>query len=84
MYQEVLEEIQALVKEEQGGMHTALPGIIMSYDPNTGTATIIPKCKLRVSDDRILDYPQLNDVHIVFPFCSALAAGVAYPVRTGS
>lgn len=83
MYQNVVEQVQSLIKQEQNEMHTAIPGNIMSFDVETGRATVQPKGKLRVDDETYVDYPQLNDIPIVFPSCPTMSAGIAFPIMEG-
>lgn len=83
MITDVVSKIENLVQEETNGMHTAIPGIILDFDKQTGRATIQPKGKIKMSETEYLDYPQLNDIPVVFPFCSSLSAGIAFPVKAG-
>jgi len=55
----------------------------MSFDKKTGRVTVQQKGKLKVDNDTYMNYPQLNDVPVVFPYCSALSAGVAFPLQVG-
>ncbi len=79
----VVSQIENLVQEETNSMHTAIPGTILSFDKQTGRATVQPKGKIKMSETEYLDYPQLNDIPVVFPFCSSLSAGIAFPVNAG-
>ncbi len=83
MYQDVVEQIQSLANEVANEMHTAIPATVLSFDKQSGRATVRPKGKIKAPNDQYLDYPQLNDVPIVFPFCSALGAGMAFPIESG-
>lgn len=83
MLQDVVSQIESLVQEETNSMHTAIPGTILSFDKQTGRATVQPKGRIKMSETEYLDYPRINDVPVVFPFCSSLSAGIAFPVNSG-
>lgn len=82
-YQDVVANLESLISSQQSEMHTAIPATVLSFDKKTGRATVQPKGKLKVDDETYMNYPQLNDVPVVFPYCSALTAGVAFPLQIG-
>jgi len=81
MRQEFVEEIENTAKDTVNGIHTALPGKIVSVDTEKGTASIQPVGKFVLSDGRKLDYPMLTEVPLVFPLCQQGQIGIAYPVK---
>lgn len=83
MLQEFIQEIENTVKAIVNDVHTALPGEIVSYDAMTGTATVSPIGKFVTSDNRILEYPKIAEVPVVFPYCSTAEAGIILPVKPG-
>lgn len=83
MRQEVSEEIKRTAKAVVNEIHTALPGEIVSFDTGTGTATVKPIGKFVTSDKKSLEYPQLTEVPLVFPFCQQAGVGIAFPVIEG-
>jgi len=48
-------------------VHTAMPGIVKSYDRATQTAKIQPALKRKYADGRIVDLPIINKVPVKFP-----------------
>lgn len=48
-------------------VHTALPGLIESYDPSTRRARVRPALRLLKTDGEPLDRPPLVNVPVVFP-----------------
>lgn len=81
MMQELVQQIEETARAAVDGIHTAVPGTIVSFDQARGTAAVRPAGKLSTADGRKLDYPQLTDVPVVFPCCQA--AGIAFPVLKG-
>ena len=45
MMQEFVQEVTDTVKDTLKGVHTAIPGSIVSFDPGTGLATVLPTMK---------------------------------------
>lgn len=77
--QQVEETARAVVNE----IHTAIPGTIVSFDPVKGTALVKPNGKYITSDGILLDYPQIPEIPVVFPFCETQEIGMAFPVEKG-
>ena len=82
MLQEVVEEIE---KTARGALlddlHTAIPGRIIAV--NGANASVQPLGQTKMSDGKLMDYPQLPSVPIVMPMSSSSGAGLAYPVKPG-
>lgn len=83
MYNDVVTQIKALVKEQINNIHTALPGEILSVNTSNGLAKVKPKAQMRFSNGQKLDYPIITDVPIVFPFSANGDAAIAFPVQAG-
>lgn len=83
MLQEVVQEIENVATDVLKGIHTAMPGVIASFDPGSGRATVNPNGKYTSSSGKRMSYPQLSDVPVAFPVCQSAKVGVAYPVKAG-
>ena len=83
MLQEVVQEIENVTMDVLKGIHTAMPGVIASFDPGSGRATIKPNGKYMSSSGKRMAYPQLSDVPVAFPICQSARVGIAYPVKAG-
>lgn len=83
MLQELTEEIEETASAVVNGIHTALPGEIVSFDASSGTAAVKPVGRFVTSDGHELDYPLITEVPVVFPFCQQINVGIAYPVKRG-
>lgn len=83
MLQEFTEEIEETAAAVVNGIHTAMPGEILSFDAGSGTASVQPVGKFVTSDGNELDYPLITEVPVVFPFCQQIHAGMAFPVKKG-
>ena len=63
--------IQKAIRAQLARVHTALPGVVQSYDPDSQTATVQPavQFKARDKDGAITDYeaPAIPNVPVAFP-----------------
>jgi len=64
-------------------IHTALPGKIISYDPQAGQVNAQPAGNYKIPDGRLLPYPIINNVPVIFPTGINGAAGVTFPLQAG-
>lgn len=81
MLQELAAEIEKTASAVVRDIHTALPGKIVSFDPEKSVAVVQPKGKYRTEEGAALDYPVIPDVPVLFPYCQASGVGVAFPVK---
>jgi hypothetical protein len=47
-------------------VHTCFPGVVVKYNPKTRRASIQPSLKRKLPGDVYADFPQLNDVPVLF------------------
>lgn len=83
MMQELTQQIEETARAVTDEIHTAMPGTIVAFDPGSGTATVKPSGKYVTADGKSLDYPQITDVPVAFPFCQTAGVGIAFPVGKG-
>lgn len=83
MYNDFVTQLKGLVKEQINNIHTALPGEIISVNTSTGLAKVKPKAQMRFTGGKVLDYPIISDVPLVFPFSPNSDAAIAFPVKAG-
>ena len=83
MMQEFVQEVTDTVKDTLKGVHTAIPGSIVSFDPGTGLATVLPTMKFKKPDGTTVDFPPGHRVPVVFPQSMGQQATIAYPVKAG-
>lgn len=83
MMQELTQQIEETARAVTDEIHTAMPGSIVAFDSESGTATVKPCGKYMTADGKSLDYPNITDVPVTFPFCQAAGVGIAFPVRKG-
>ena len=67
MMQEFVHETNKAIQEALKGVHTSMPGKIVSFDPSTGLATVLPTMKFRKPDGTTMEYPQITGVPVMFP-----------------
>ena len=83
MLSEFVQSVKDAASETMSGIHTALPGEIVAVDFNTGTATVIPRMKLRTPSGQRIDFPQISGVPICIPQGAGQSATIAFPVNPG-
>ena len=67
-------------QEQSRNMHVALPGVIVSYDSKSQSASVKPSLNRRVNgEDEVT--PVINDVPVIFPRSGG--AFMTFPVRAG-
>lgn len=63
------------------GVHTSIPGKIVSYDPDTQEASVQILIKETLLDDREFEIPVIDGVPVVFP--SAGGGTMTFPIQKG-
>jgi hypothetical protein len=77
----VASAIKDFVKGMLAGIHTCMPGEIVSYDYTKQKATVKPLLKRSYVDGTTASYPVINDVPVVFPRSGG--ASLTFPVVVG-
>lgn len=83
MMQEFVQQINDTVHECLNGLHTAMPGKIVSYDAEKGTATVQPVLKFVRPDGTTMDYPQITGVPVLLQQGSSQSVTIAFPIQEG-
>lgn len=83
MLQDLVQQVEETAKSVINDIHTALPGRIESYDPNSNLAVIQPIGRFMTPDKKSLTYPTLVDVPLMFPYSQKSDTGVTFPISSG-
>ncbi len=83
MMQEFVQEIKNIIDKNIRGIHTAIPGKIISFDPSTCLATVLPTMKFKKPDGSTMAYPQITGVPVVLLQTMYQQATVAFPIKAG-
>ena len=83
MLQEFVGQVKSLVADMESQMHTAIPAVIVSFDPLTCLASVLPSGKLKKPDGTMMDFPQVSGVPVVIQQMSGQDATLAYPIKEG-
>lgn len=83
MMQEFVQQIADTVKRNIRGIHTAMPGKVLAFDPGKCIATVQPVMKFKKPDGKTIDFPQITGVPVVFPQGAGQSVTVAFPVKAG-
>lgn len=63
-------------------IHTAMPGIIQSYDPNKNLANIEPALKVDIEGTKI-KFPIITGVPVIFPCGMGGEVSITWPIQKG-
>jgi len=83
MNSELVQSIKNTAKDTVNQVHTAFPGVIESYDPGKGQATVKPTMRLKTKGGNYKDYPKISGVPVVFQQYSNQTATIGFPVKPG-
>lgn len=83
MNSELVQEIKNMAQAAAQSIHTAVPGIILSYDSAKGQAVVKPYMKFTTKGGNPIDYPQISGVPVLFQQYMGQQATVAFPVNPG-
>lgn len=81
MQQEFIQQIINTIRENIEGLHTACPGTIVSFDAETGLATVLPSMKFKTPSGEVIDYPQITGVPVLFPQAMGQKTSFAIPIK---
>jgi hypothetical protein len=76
MMQEFTQGMKDLMADTIRDVHTAVPGKIVTFDPEKCEATILPTAKFRKPDGSMIDFPKIHEVPVFFP--QAVAQDVTF------
>lgn len=80
---EFTQEVKNTITELLQGVHTAIPGKIVKYDPAKCEAEILPYGKFKKPNGEHLQFPQLNHIPILFPQSCGQVFTMVYPINPG-
>ena len=83
MLQEFAQQVEFTARTVMNDIHTALPGKIVSFDPEKGVAAVQPKGKYLTTDGASLAYPMISSVPVAYPYCQSSNVGMVFPIKTG-
>ena len=70
--------LSAYMASTLGVVHTAMPAKIVSYDPKTHLAEVVPTVRMAMDNGVELELPKLKRVPVIFP--STTAFDIEFPV----
>ena len=83
MMQELTQEIKNLMQDVIRDVHTAIPGRVVSFDPDKCEATIQPTAKFRKPDGAMIDFPKISEVPMYFPQSALQKVSFVYHIKPG-
>ena len=83
MIQKFVQQVKNTVQESLDGVHTCIPGEIVSFDAAKCTAIVKPIGKIKRPDGQKVDYPQVAQVPVHFQQSSTQESCICFPVKPG-
>ncbi len=83
MLPELVKSIEDLVTSMLNEVHTSIPAEIVEFDPKECSATVLPKAKMALTNGKLVDYPQITDVPVMFQQCAGRDCAIVFPVKKG-
>ena len=83
MIQKFVQQLKESVQESLDGVHTCIPGEIVSFDADKCTAIVKPIGKIKRPDGQKVDYPQIAKVPLHFQQSSTQESCICFPVKPG-
>ena len=82
MLQEFAQEIESTVRAEIENIHTSIPGKIVDFNVNSGTATVKPYGRFKFNGE-YKEMPAISEVPVMFPYSNSSGIGFTFPVLAG-
>ena len=81
----LLTAMQGMVEAALAEVNTAVPGVIVSYDPGSNRAVVRAALPKRLADDTVLAAPQIVSVPVVWPSADVggRQAALTFPLKAG-
>lgn len=91
MIQKFIQQVKNSVQESMDGIHTCIPGEIVSFDAAKCTAVVKPIGKFKRPNGNSsdgasrgkVDYPQIAQVPVLFKQSSSQESCICFPVKPG-
>ncbi len=83
MNQEFVQEMENKITSMINNVHTALPGKIQTFDPNTCTATVLPTGSYIAPNEQEMSYPAIPGTPVIIPQYELQNAVIAFPIKPG-
>lgn len=80
---EIKDVIKGWMDDKVKGIHTAMPGKIVSYAAGSNRASVQPNGNFKADDGRNIPYPVIHNVPVQFPLGMGGAAGLTFPIVPG-
>lgn len=77
------EQLKRRIWTELAGLHTNIPGKIVSYNATSGRAVVKPSLSKLLADGSELPAPRIVDVPVCWPSGDAYSALIALPLKPG-
>lgn len=81
MLSELTKQIKNLTADAINNIHTAIPGRIVKFYPEKCEADILPFGQFKTPDGKVIEYPQISGVPVMFPQSANQSAAIIFPIR---
>lgn len=81
MLQEVVEQVEEIAQSVVNDVHTVLPCRVVKYDEKKNLAKVKPIGEFLLLDGEKMEFPEIDEVPVVFPYVLAWDIGIVFPVN---
>lgn len=81
MLQEVVEQVEEIAQSVVDDVHTVLPCRVVKYDEKKNLAKVKPIGEFLFRDGEKMEFPEIDEVPVAFPYFIACDIGIVFPVH---
>lgn len=83
MYQEIVEQVEEVAQSVVDDVHTVLPCRVVKYDEKKNLVKVKPIGEFLLRDGEKMEFPEIDEVPVMFPYFIAWDIGIVFPVHKG-
>lgn len=83
MLQEIVQQIEETARSVVEDVHTVLPCRVIKYDEKKNLAKVKPIGEFLLHDGEKMEFPEIDEVPVLFPYFIAWDIGMVFPVHKG-
>lgn len=81
MLQEIVEQVEEIAQSVVDDVHTVLPCRVVKYDEKKNLAKVKPVGEFLLRDGEKMEFPEIDEVPVIFPYFIAWDIGIVFPVH---
>lgn len=81
MLHEIVEQVEGVAQSIVDDIHTVLPCKVVKYDKKKNLAKVKPIGEFLFGDGEKMEFPEIDEVPVMFPYFIACDIGIVFPVH---